>query len=81
LIDYTYSKAQNYNFEKRFSALTSEYIFHRIRDLMQKFNNLQFVFTGSREQSTSFIEQSCKWGEQIKKIDLQYFLDINKIKL
>ena len=81
LIDYTYSKAQSYNFEKRFSALTADYIFHRIRELMQKFDNLQFVFTGSREKSASLIEYGLKIGEQIKKIDIQYYLDSNKIKI
>lgn len=44
LIDYLYSKATGYNHNKRYSKSTANFIFHRIRKMLQNYDNVQFVF-------------------------------------
>ena len=79
VVDYTFSKAQSYNYNKRHSLATAEFIFHRIKDIMQKYDNIQFVFSGGRENSVKLFEKIGILGENVKTIDLQYCLDMKKI--
>jgi len=80
MIDYAYSKATGYNFNKRYSKSTSNFIFHRIRKMLQTYDNVQFLFSGGREQSEHLITKIGMMGENAKKYDLQYLLDTKKIK-
>jgi len=77
-VDYLFSKAQSYNYNKKYSKASSEFIFHRIRELMQKYENVQFVFSGGRKQSVELIKKIGLLGEKAKTIDLQYALDMKK---
>ena len=79
VVDYLFSKAQSYNYNKKYSKASSEFIFHRIRELMQKYENVQFVFSGGRKQSVELIKKIGLLGEKAKTIDLQYALDMKKI--
>ena len=80
LIDYLYSKATGYNHNKRYSKSTANFIFHRIRKMLQNYDNVQFVFSGGREQSEFLIKKIGMMGQNAKKYDLQYLLDTKKIK-
>ena len=80
MIDYAYSKATGYNFNKRYSKSTSKFIFHRIRKMLQTYDNVQFVFSGGRDQSEYLIKKIGLIGEKAKMYDLQYLLDTKKIK-
>ena len=80
LVDYAYSKATGYNYNKRYSKSTSNFIFHRIRQMLQTYDNVQFVFSGGREQSEYLIKKIGMMGKNAKKYDLQYLIDTKKIK-
>ena len=80
MIDYAYSKATGYNFNKKYSKSTSKFIFHRIRKMLQTYDNVQFVFSGGRDQSEYLIKKIGLIGEKAKTYDIQYLLDTKKIK-
>lgn len=80
LVDYLYSKATGYNHNKRYSKSTASFIFHRIRKMLQTYDNVQFLFSGGREQSEFLIKKIGMMGDNAKKYDLQYLLDTKKIK-
>lgn len=56
-----------------------EYINHNIRDLLQKHQNIQILFTKNREEASRIIQKIFSAGEQVKNVDLQYNMDINKL--
>ena len=59
---------------KRVKA-TPEFIFHRIRDLIQKFNNIQFLFVKDRDEMKQKIGKMFLMENDIRKVDLQYCYD------
>ena len=79
VVDYLFSKAQSYNYNKKYSKATAAFIFSRIREIMQSHDNVQFVFSGGRAKSVELIEQVGKLGKYAKDYDLQYCLDMKKI--
>jgi hypothetical protein len=56
---------------------TPEYIFHNVRDLLQNYDNLQFLFVDGREEMTRLIESIFASKCFYKKIDLQLAYDMN----
>jgi ERCC4 domain len=52
-----------------------DFIFHRIRELMQKYENIQFIFSGDREKSSTLIETLYRCKNDPRKIDWQYLID------
>lgn len=56
--------------EKR--KATPDFIFHRVREMMQKYPSLQFLFVKNREESCRVIPKILLAGEEAKKVDLQY---------
>jgi hypothetical protein len=55
---------------------TPEYIFHNVRDLLQSYDNLQFVFVDGRGEMTRIIESIFASNCFYKKIDLQLAYDM-----
>jgi len=55
---------------------TPEYIFHNVRELLQTYKNLQFLFVESREESVRVIEKIFTSKCVFKKIDLQLAYDL-----
>lgn len=55
---------------------TPEYIFHNVRELIQAYDNLQFLFVDGREEMTSIMK--CIFASKCfyKKIDLQLAYDM-----
>jgi len=58
---------------------TPSFIKARIRDAMQLFGNLQFVFTKNRSHSSEIMQKIMGMGKQIVSLDAQYLLDIGQI--
>lgn len=57
-----------------------QYIFHNMNSLMNKYaRRLQFVFSGSRKKSLDLIPRILYFGEDLWRVDLQYFLDKGQI--
>ena len=55
---------------------TPEYIFHNVRELLQNYSNLQFVFVDGRKEMTRVIESIFASKCFYKKIDLQLAYDM-----
>lgn len=55
---------------------TPEYIFHNVRDLLQSYDNLQFLFVDGRVEMTRLIESIFASKCFYKKIDLQLAYDM-----
>lgn len=52
-----------------------EYIFHNVRELIQQFDNIQFLFVDSHFEAQDMVENIFSFGEDIKKFDLQLLKD------
>ena len=61
---------------KKGMKVTPEYIFHNVRELIQKYNHIQFLFVKDREEASEMVKKIFCYGEQIKIIDLQFMYDI-----
>jgi hypothetical protein len=79
VVDYSFSKAEEYNEKKKYSKATASFVFHRIRELCQEYDNIQFVFSGGRKESVELIKKIGILGNRVKNIDLQYASDMRKI--
>ena len=55
--------------------ISPEFIFHNMRDLIQQFDNLQFLFVGNRKESSRVIEKIFASGTEYKNVDLQKLYD------
>jgi len=55
---------------------TPEYIFHNVRELLQEYNNLQFIFVDGRQEMTRLIEAIFASKCFYQKIDLQLAYDM-----
>lgn len=55
---------------------TPEYIFHNVRELLQNYDNLQFLFVDGRGEMTRIIESIFASNCFYKKIDLQLAYDM-----
>jgi len=58
---------------------TPEYIFHNVRELLQSYDNLQFLFVDGRKEMTRLIEAIFASKCFYKKIDLQLAYDMKII--
>lgn len=64
------------NFINKRTKLTPEYVFHNVKELIQKFPNLQFVFIDGRIKAAELVEKIYRAKDiNLKKIDLQYAVD------
>ena len=54
---------------------TPEFIFHRVRDIIQKYPHTQFLFVNGREEASRVIERIFTCGCVHEKVDLQYAYD------
>lgn len=61
------------------TCITPEFVFHNVRDLMQEFDNIQFLFVRTREESSKMIEKIFDSDGQYTQVDLQNLLDNNLI--
>ena len=55
---------------------TPEYIFHNVRQLVQKYPHIQFLFVGGRKEAERVIKKIFFSGCIYKDIDLQYAYDM-----
>lgn len=59
--------------------MTPEFIFHQVRDMIQKYDHIQFLFVKGRKESVRVIEKIFFSGCIYKKIDLQLAYDNKKL--
>lgn len=79
MIEETLSNALSFQYlphiSKKIKA-TPEYIFHNVRELLQNYSNLQFLFVDGRKEMTRVIEAIFASRCFYKKIDLQLAYDL-----
>lgn len=63
---------------KKGMKVTPDFVFRRVRDLIQKYDHLQFLFVNDRAEASSVMEKIFTCGCGYKKVDLQYAYD-NKL--
>ena len=82
LVEEALSKASSFQFlpyiSKNLKA-TPEFIFHRVRSLIQKYPNVQFLFVNGRKESSRVMEKIFTSGCVFKQIDLQLAYDLKKL--
>lgn len=59
--------------------VTPEYIMHNVRDIIQKYLHVQFLFVKNREESVRVMEKIFTCKCLYKEIDLQLAYDTNKL--
>jgi hypothetical protein len=78
LVEDTLSHAVSFKYlphiSKKIKA-TPEYIFHNVRQLIQKYPHIQFLFVGGRKEAARVVKKIFFSGCSYKKIDLQYAYD------
>jgi ERCC4-type nuclease len=80
VVDGGYTEATLYEPKTTFkSRVNGSHIFHEIREIMSKNDNIQFVFSGSRDKSAIIIEKILRLGEQARFLDLEYLKDIKEL--
>lgn len=76
VVEDSHTNAMHYSPSNAFSKkMTGAHIFHEIREIMTEFDNIQFVFTGSRSRAAEIIDTIFKLGESVKKMDLEFLKD------
>jgi hypothetical protein len=82
LVEETLSKATSFQFlpyiSKKIKA-TPEFIFHRVRALIQKYPNIQFLFVNGRKESSRVMERIFTSGCVHRQADLQLAYDLKKL--
>lgn len=61
---------------KKGMRVTPEYVFHNVRELIQKYEHIQFLFVKNRDEASEMVKKIFSYGNQLKKIDAQYYYDI-----
>lgn len=63
----------------KFVKASSDFILHRTRDLLQKHDNLQIICVENRSEAKRIISKIFNLENPIQTVDLQYFIDIQKM--
>ena len=61
--------------KQKFSKASGEFVAHNMRQLLRKYNNLQFVFCDGREEARNKTLHILGMNEEACKIDFQYYFD------
>ncbi len=61
------------------SQASSDYILHKIREIMKSSNMIQFLFLPNRQESERVIQKIFKLKEQARLLDLEYLYNIGKL--
>lgn len=56
-----------------------EFLYHNIRELMQKYQHIQFLFVKNRDEASRIVQKIFSADDQIKDVDLQFIYDIGKL--
>lgn len=79
MVDDKYSNAIDYSSKKFNQKITGAHLFFEIRRLSEKYSNLQFIFSGSRNKSSELIKKILLMKDLAKEVDLEYLKDIGEL--
>ena len=76
VIDGSYIEALEYTPRTKIKTkINAAHIFHEIREIMSKYNNIQFIFAGNRLRASQIVERVFRLKDQVKDLDLEYLKD------
>ena len=82
LVEESLSNCLSFNFlpyvSKKIKA-SPEFIFHNVRDLLQTYENLHFLFVKGRTEATRVTEKLFLNGAAYHKVDLQLAYDLKML--
>jgi hypothetical protein len=67
---------QYLNYVSKKIKVTPEFVFFNVRELIQKYNNVQFLFVDGREECVRIMKKVFFSKSQYKKYDLQLMYDL-----
>lgn len=82
LVEENINSMLNFNYlpHLKYSKATPDFIFKRLRDLLNEFPlNVQCLFVDGRIDASKILIRLFQLGENLKKIDLQYFYEEGKL--
>lgn len=80
VIEDRFSNAFNWSPQNSFNKFVNgKYVFYRIREICNEFENIQFVFADNREGAKTLITKIFQLKEQVKTLDLEYLKDFKII--
>lgn len=80
LVECKYSEVAAFGYGNPFAKkMNGSHIHHEIRDLMTRYDNIQFLFSGNRARSTELVEKIFRMGAAAKSVDLEYLKDTGEI--
>jgi hypothetical protein len=56
-----------------------EFIFHNVRDIIQKYPNVQFLFVNGRKKAAEIVEKIFESQCSYKDVDLQLLYDMGAL--
>ena len=56
-----------------------EFVYHNIRELMQKFAHIQFLFVRDRDEASRIVQKIFMADAQVRNVDLQFMYDVGKL--
>ncbi len=65
------------NLQLKHTKASSEFLCKRMRGLCQSFDNVQFLFTNSREEMSGIIQKIFRLENDVSELDLQFCYDSN----
>lgn len=60
-------------------SIAPEYLYHNVRELIQRYPHVQFLFVNGRDEAVRVIEKIFASNCEYKEIDLQYAYDIKEL--
>jgi hypothetical protein len=78
LIESNFESVQTFRFQRQVYgkvSISPEFVFHGMRELLQTYQNLQFLFVNNRDEASRVIEKIFASNCEYKEVDLQYAYD------
>ena len=66
------------NFYGRYNKANSDFVFKRVREIMQKHNNIQFLFVKNRGEAAAYTKKIFQAGQTVQNVDLQFLYNNKK---
>ena len=81
LVEALLNNALHFNYlpHMKYSKVSPDYIFHHVREMMQTYSNLQFVFCAGRIEAAELIKKIFCIKKHPKHYDLQYYYDTKQL--
>lgn len=78
VVEDEFNKTLNWGPTNSFSRIANgKYLFFTIRNILNNSNNIQFVFSGSRQNSLKIIPKIFQMKGEVRNFDLEYLKDFN----